>query len=377
MKKRLLKALDTGIGPVFVRCSPRRAREAKLPGGANQPLAAGDVRSILVVRPGGIGDAILSLPLLSALREKFPEARVDILAERRNAPAYEIEESPSRVYRYDEEPLRTFRTLAAARYDLVVDTEQAHRLSTVAVNFLAPRYLCGFDSFGRGRLLTHAARYDEGTYEVLSFLSLLGALTGETPRFDADAPFLHPAPRWRAWAQGAVPSGGDRPMAAFMPVAGNPHRLWPPARFAAVGEHLCGKGFDIVLLGGPDAAAAAGEIEAALPAGRVVNLVGRHHLGQTAAALERTKLCLTPDTSVLHLAYAVGVPTVSLFGSSNAAKWAPPGRRHIAIDKRLSCGPCTKSARTPPCAREYECMMTIGVDEVIAAIERLLSGKSP
>jgi ADP-heptose:LPS heptosyltransferase len=77
---------------------------------------------------------------------------------------------------------------------------------------------------------------------------------------------------------------------------------------------------------------------------------------------------------VLHLAYAVGTPTVALFGPGLHRKWAPPAPRHRVVRLGLPCSPCTRSGRVPPCPIGIACMRDLGVAPVLAAAEELLQG---
>jgi ADP-heptose:LPS heptosyltransferase len=86
------------------------------------------------------------------------------------------------------------------------------------------------------------------------------------------------------------------------------------------------------------------------------------------------ELVVCSDTGVLHLAYGIGTPAVSLFGSGIEPKWAPPGRHYRSINKHLSCSPCTLFGETPPCPIGIACMAAITVEEVQRAAWELLEG---
>ena len=367
-KTRMLKACDRLIGPLLLRLLKPSVESGR----SSEPVRAESVLRMLILRPGGLGDAILTLPLITALKSAYPESRIDVLAESRNAGVFEIGNIVDEVYRYDSRPLRIFNRLRRNRYDLVVDTEQYHHLSRMIANALRPNFLCGFDTPDRGRLLTHAIPYSDDLYEARSFLALVQTLTAEPVVFDADAAFVHVHPEARDWAQEQLEEFANRKFVTVMPTAGSSYRLWPIERYGAVVDWLTDNGFGVVLVGGIDALAAAETITTNNRSGQVLNFAGRTTLAQTAGILEHACLSLSADTGVMHLAYGVGTPTVALFGPGRHRKWAPPGRNHRIVRKGLSCSPCTKLGYTPTCPYDIACMQEISARAVISTIKELL-----
>jgi ADP-heptose:LPS heptosyltransferase len=369
--QRLLQAADRRVGGWLVRHARPRARALTKRAEPGVALASGEVCRLLVIRPGGLGDALLMWPMLDALRAAFPTAELDLLCERRNAGAFALGEPPGTVLRYDQDLPHVVRHLVSRRYDLVIDTEQYHHMSTVVANALGPRWLCGFDTLGRQRLQTHAVSHAEDTYEAVSFLRLAAAVTGQAAAFDPDRPFLRVAREALDWADMALRAAGDRPVVAIMPAAGGSYRLWPAERYAELAQWLIRRGFFVALLGGHDGRQAAELLAARSGAAQLVDLVGSTTLAQTAAVLSRARLAVSADTGVLHLAYGVGTPTVGLFGPGLYRKWAPPGRVHRIVRLGLPCSPCIRFGVLPQCPYGIACMRDITVADVQTAIESL------
>jgi ADP-heptose:LPS heptosyltransferase len=397
-KLRLLQTADRLLGPGLCKAMPRRVPGAGAPG---RPLSGDAVRHLLLIRPGGLGDAVLCWPLLHVLRDAFPLARIDLLAERRNAGAFQLAADrpdaasasaagltvtaagaascaearamPLRVICYDDEPLGTLRSLREQRYDLVIDTEQYHHFSVLLANLLRPRWLCGFDTLGRRRFHTHSVPHSEDDYEALSFLRLAGSVTGRMPAFDPEQAFLPVGAAARDFARHALRDAAGRTTVAIMPVAGGSYRLWALEHWANVVSELIRSGYFVVLLGGDDAALAAARLTEAASPGAICNLAGGTSVAETAAVLRESRLLVTSDTGVLHLAVGVGTPTVSLFGPGPHRKWAPRGRRHRLVRKGLACSPCTRFGRTPPCPYDVACMGEITVADVLAAVDQALA----
>lgn len=378
LRLRLLKRLDALAGRWMCANIAPAASGMGVNGTAAltqppRPVPPAGVERILIIRPGGIGDAVLTFPMIAALRRHYREAEIEVLGERRNAGVYRINDWVRRVHLYDRHPLATMRELSRGRYQIVVDTEQYHYLSCIAANRLRPDYICGFDTIGRGRFQTHRVRYSDRVYEVHSFLSLASALIGSEQSFDPDAPFLEVSPQWVEWAEATLHPRGGRPVAVVMPTASTPHRFWPVQRYAEIAQWLARRGFLVVVLGGPDAGADAGLIEQACRGSDVLNLAGRTTLPQTAGILTRTQLYVSADTGPLHIAYGVGTPTVHMFGSGIQEKWAPQGRRYLVVNKNLPCSPCTRYGYTPPCPYHAACMDAITVADVTRAIDEVLA----
>jgi lipopolysaccharide heptosyltransferase II len=367
---RALDALDATVGPAV--CTVLGAAAQR---GPAAPLAPGAVRRLLVIRPGGLGDAVLAVPLLRALRRRFHDARIDVLMERRNA-ALVPDDVADRVLLYDRGELWS---VLRGGYDAVVDTEQSRHLSAVVARLTRAPVVCGFATNRRRRLLTHPVAYDEHAWEPRAFLALYEALAGEPASFDDDAPWLAVADADRAWAAAALAPLGARPLAALAPGAPLREREWAAARWAEVGRRLVGAGWGVVLVGGAADRAACVRVAAAIDgtgarharAGAVIDLAGRATLRQSAAALARAAVYVSTDGGLLHVAHALGAPTVALFGATSAAKWAPRGQRTRTIAHALPCAPCTRFARTPPCPYGVECLARVTVDEVVAAVHEV------
>jgi ADP-heptose:LPS heptosyltransferase len=353
------KTLDRLVGSTLVRlfCQPAKIDVGLL-----------SVSRLLVIRPGGIGDAVLLMPALRLLREKYPDAAIDILAEGRNAGAFALSGSQDEVFCYDRpgDLLKVFRR----RYDLIIDTEQWHRLSSVLARALRPQCLIGFATNDRTRLLRVPVEYSHANYESESFLNLVAPLLGDTKCMPAE-PFLT-IPQAAAQTADNLLAPLAGPFVALFPGASIPERRWPLDKFSDLARQLQGQGLTVIVLGG-DSERAFGEV--VLKSTRGLNLAGATTLAETAAIIKRSILLVSGDSGVLHLAVGLGVPTVSLFGPGRALKWAPRGERHVVLNKNLPCSPCTTFGYTPTCHKNGRCISEITVDEVFEAVLGLLKTK--
>lgn len=351
-----MKMLDAFVGRVAVSLMMRPA----------DTDFTGIVTSILVIRPGGIGDAVLLLPALHALRAKFPAVHITILAERRNAAVFGLCPLVDNTLCYDHSS--DLLSALWGTYDVVIDSEQWHRLSAVVARLTGSPLTIGYATNERGRLFTRQISYSHDDYEAESFLHLLeplGIYSASIPKTYIAVP-----PQSSANISPLLADYGDACFVTIFPGASIPERRWGTERFRRVAELLAVFGIGVVVVGGKEDCRQ-GEI---ITAGGVgVNLAGITSLAGTAAVIQKSSLLLSGDSGVLHIAVGLGVPTVSLFGPGRAKKWAPRGDHHLVINKNYPCSPCTTFGTTPPCPENVACMRDITVEEVFNTVTMLLT----
>jgi len=266
---------------------------------------------ILFVSATRIGDAVLSTGLLSYLVERYPDARFTIGAGPVAAPLFEAVPRLERLIvidkrRYGLHWLALYARVAGRRWDLVVDI----RGSALAYLVLA----------GERRARGKGAR-DEPR------VAQLGRLFGLDP---PPAPWLWTLPKHEEAAAALVPPGA--PVLAIGPAANWRGKTWRAEHFAELARRLTSPvgvlpGARVaVLAAAHERAQAAPVLDAVVPERRI-DLIGRTDLLTAAAALKRCALFVGNDTGLMHMAAAVGAPTVGLFGPSPATHYAPWGPR--------------------------------------------------
>ena len=358
-----LKKTDDLFGPFLLKLSATMKRDA------SPQLSMQGTKHILIIRPGGIGDAALLMPSLKILREVLPEAKIDILCEPRNLGVFLNSPFIDQIFNYRkiDHIIRLKQTL----YDIVFDTEQSHFLTGVLVTTLNSRLKVGFATQGRESVYDLGVEYSHDQYEAESFFRLFAeAIEGFPVEWTWKFPYLFPSVEERKKVNTLI---GDiqQSIICFFPGASIKERLWPADRWAKVVIQLWKEGYQPVLLGGKGELQLSREIavHAACP---VLNFCGKLSLRETAALFERTRLLVSTDSGLLHLGVLCDIPTVSLFGPGIAAKWAPTSDHHIAINKGLECSPCTRFGKTPPCPRGAECLQQITAEEIINAALKLV-----
>jgi len=156
------------------------------------------------------------------------------------------------------------------------------------------------------------------------------------------------------------------------PAASCPSKVWPPDRFAAVADQLSQEyAFKVLLIAGPKDTRLA---EAVMVKMRqpVINLAGKASLGQLAALLERCSLFISNDSGPVHLAGALGVPVISIFGRNQKGlspkRWGPTGKKDIALHKEVGCVECLAHN----CKKDFACLKAVTIDDVLSAAEEIL-----
>lgn len=354
----LLKQVDAILGKYFILLAEYFGTKN------NKPFAQ---NSCLFIRPGGIGDAVYLLSTILLLKQQYPDVTIDVLAEQRNAAIFSFSPYVRTIFHYDKP--RELLACLKTRYDMVIDSEQWHRLSAVVAAFIKADLRIGFGTNERARVFNHSVFYSHDDHELISFRRLLEPLIGTETQPLFDKPFLHIPTNLltKIRKEHEIP---EQPFITIAPGASITERRWGGERYAEVARELSRKGYLIVVTGMASETDDAAQIVQGVP--ETIDLTGKTSLKEAAALLSAAKLFMGADSGLLHIAVALGVPTVSLFGPGRARKWAPQGKQHRVINKQLPCSPCTTFGNTPPCPHNVACMKQISPDEVVAAAIELL-----
>ncbi|MDG5469935.1 glycosyltransferase family 9 protein [Deltaproteobacteria bacterium IMCC39524] len=353
-----LKKVDGLIGSLLTRFWPRPTQPESPPS---------PVSSLLLIRPGGIGDAVLLVPVILRLREAFPTACIDVLAEKRNSRVFSLCPGVNQVLCYDR-PLELLAVLRSD-YEVVIDSEQWYHLSSIVARVVCSQIKVGYGTNERKRLFTHTIDYSPAKYELNNFLELLKPLGLESPSLNL-YPFLTVPEIDQESADNMLGSLLEEPFIILFPGASVAEKRWSCAKFHELAVWCEKQNTRVVIVGGEQDREAGAQIASGLSA---LDLTGKTSLEQTAAVLARGTVVVSTDSGILHLASALGRPTVSLFGASSQAQWAPRGPHHVVIDKSLDCSPCSSFGNVPKCQIDVCCMNEISVDDVSTVVNCLLT----
>lgn len=361
IKISLLKALDASIGKMAIALLPLLTK-------AGQSRARPDrFQSVLLIRPGGIGDAVLLIPAIHALKKMGPDSTIDILAEHRNSQVFSFTNDVNAVFHYDK-PKELFAVIRK-KYDLVIDTEQWHRLSAIVSGIIRSRWSAGFSTNERMHLFTSPVTYSHEEYEADSFFHLIRPVLSN-PAVFAESIFLT-VPSSSRYAAESLLQSLKRPFVALFPGSSIKERKWGRDRFRQLARFLSRKGYGNVVVGGKQDIYDGQRIIDGIPDS--ISLCGKLSLPETGAVLQESSLLVTSDSGLMHIGYGLGIKIVALFGPGREQKWAPRGRNCIVINKNLPCSPCTSFGNTPRCRKDAACMKAISADDVFEASIKLLA----
>jgi heptosyltransferase I len=380
-------------------------------------LRTRDFQRILLIKLSAVGDVIHTIPVLNQLRRRYPSARIDWLIKPaiaelvRHHPALSnvIEFSPTdATARWtDLGGLRSSRKLISdlrrPRYDLVVDLHGQIRSAVctlltgapVRIGFDRPRaelrrgsprkrpalaYRHGWTGAREGSWMAYSHHMRLPTLDMhavdryLRVAAMLGAT--EAP---ADFSFVipqaaHDRVRDLMRTRGIAPDGDRLGIVLVAPGAQWETKQWRPAGFAEVANHCLRRGWPVVLTGSRDETAICSRLAAAAPG--VVDLCGQTTLSELAALTSRAAIAVTNDSGTMHLAVALGRPTVSVFGPTDSLWSGPYGRPDAVLQAGLECSPCYLR-RLSRCPHDHACMQAIPPALVIGRIDRALQSGSP
>ena len=311
------------------------------------------VQRVLIIRPGGIGDAVFLLPILKLLTEQG--ISFDILCESRNREVFSSQ--GYNVYLYDQ--WGSFCQIFRQKYDAVIDTEQWHYLSAVAAYAVKTDCRIGFATRPwRSRLLNKPVIYDENEYELSSFYRLFEGILRPVNKPVTINRSLTVSDELKRWALGQVP---EQSVAISL---GGSIRLkrFSLEQLRAIISDVLAKGWLPVLLGGQEAVREAQQLMLEFDHSHIINFVGRLSLPESVAIVDRCQRLISTDTGLMHLGCAVGRPVTAFFSCGNMNKWKPQGEEHKVVSRHVSCAPCARFGYTiPVCGGTFHCMQLKGI----------------
>ena len=349
-----------------------------------------DPQRILFIQLSAIGDTILTVPTIRAIRNRFPNAHLAMVASSINlqyledCPYIDLH-IPCRLEEMMKSPRKLIAFIVELRrqkFDWVIDFEHWPRLSALIAYGSGALRRIGFRSEGQHRhyLFTDVVEHVPGQHEVVNFLKiarLLGCPVGETglevwlKREDED------------WAKGFLVEMGidpNRPVIAIHPEAGRrgePRRRLPHDRFVSVADALVERYHAQILLTGDPSEVELSQQIASQTRSSCVVAAGKTQINQLAALFANTDFVICGNCGPMHLAAAVGTPVIALHGPTNPSQWGPWGRGHTILHVDLPCSPCLNLGFEYGCSALSDgtspCMYTIQVDEVLKACEKYLT----
>lgn len=352
------------------------------------------IKKILIVKMSSIGDVIHALPTLTVLRKNFPQAHIDWIVE---SKAYDILaghpyldeiilvdlesigkqlKSHATFVKGLAEIKKLANKLRLADYDLVLDLQGLAKSGLVSFFTGAPlRLVVAKNREGSRVAATHVVPSNPDSLhavqrylDVLRFLGISIA-DGEDEEFVLDISLEE-----EKFSQEFLRKHGltdNDKIIGLNPGAAWITKQWPPRHFAALGDLLAAKGYQIVIFGGP------GDIDlvkkiTAMMEHKSIMAAGKTNLKELAALIKKCAVFIGNDTGPMHLAIAVGTPVVAIFGPTHHIYTGPYGSNQIVVRKQMVCAPCFQAKKCPKYTK-VECLESISPQEVWVAAKKFLS----
>jgi len=337
------------------------------------------VNKILIRGTNWIGDAVLTMPAVASVRAAYPNAHIAILVKPAVADIYKLFSEIDKIIIYEKEydnPLGVFRLarqLKNEKFDAAILLQNAMEAAIIARSAGIP-LRAGYDSDARGLLLTHSVHLTKKIKQVhqidyyLEMVKSLGCVSmSRELHLETRLNLLHARD-----VVGKFIPDINRPIIGIAPGATyGPAKKWFPERFAAVADKLADMySTQIIILGGKNDQDAARFVKDA--AGQtLINLAGKTTLREAIYLISRCRLFISNDSGLMHIAGALNVPTVAIFGSTNPVTTGPVGVYSKIVRHETDCSPCLKKT----CPTDFRCMNMISVENVMDVARELYGDK--
>ncbi len=343
---------------------------------------------ILVVQLWGIGETILILPSIEALRKKFPKAKIDVLTTSRNKDVFFNNKNISKIITLKLNPFSVFNFILKniKNYDLVIDMEEYLNISAI-ISFFVGKKSIGYSHNSRARLYTNKVRYNDKQHAVQTFLDLIRALDVS---YNIDKlPKLNFSKNDKNFIDKFLKNNNVKnndfvvciaPGAAESAKA----RMWPSDRYAELCDEIIEKyNAKIMFVGALNEFELINNIQKNIEnKTNTINAAGKMTLNQLFYLISKSKLFIGNDAGPMHIAAAQGVKTLGLFGPNLPLRFGPYGNGNIGLYKGYNCefSPCINvhKGQVPDClyprnSNDYQkCMKNISVNDVLKEVEKLV-----
>ncbi len=343
-------------------------------------------KRILVIKLIAIGDLVVALPTIKALRKSFPDVYLAMLVTPRVKEVVEGLPYLDKIIYYDilskdkgiKGLFKIISLLRKERFDVVIELDHYYRITSIITFFSGIKNRVGFDLPGQGRrrLVTIKIPYLVGVHEVEAFLEtakgigvdisdkeLVEIWTANEDKKYIDKFLKEAEVTNEDFLVGIHPGTG--PSATS--------RRWAPEKFGKLADWLIKEKNAKVVFTGANSELELINESVKVMTSKPIIAAGKINLKQFAELCRRYKLFISVDTGPLHIAAAMKTKVIGLYGPNTPLKWGPYGKGHIAIYKNLDCSPCTKQylGQVSKC-KSPRCMEEIGVEEVMKAVEKML-----
>jgi heptosyltransferase-2 len=336
-------------------------------------------KNILIRGTNWIGDAVMTIPAVNAVRNTFPQARISILAKPWLAEVYRLCPSLDEIILFHDPgfhsgiagKIKLGNELRKLKFDAAILLQNAIEAAIITWWAGIP-IRAGYNSDGRGLLLTHSVQRTTAirkVHQTKYYLEMVKALGCQSAEANVH---LKPGKEYETLSETLFDEHGigrDAFLIGIAPGAAyGPAKRWFPERFAAVADRLMNDFSAQALLFGSSADRKSTDAVQHNATHQLISLAGKTNLKETIALIARCNLFISNDSGLMHIAGALNIPTVAIFGSTNPITTSPAGDKSVVIYKEASCSPCLKET----CPTDFRCMEVVTVEEVYETAKSLL-----
>ncbi|MCY3739420.1 MAG: lipopolysaccharide heptosyltransferase II [Candidatus Poribacteria bacterium] len=335
-------------------------------------------KRILVVKLDHLGDVLLATPVFSNLSQAYPDAELHALVGVWSRVVLEKHPDVNKVLEYNspafcrtgpptslKQTFQLYRALRRQKYDLIVELRNDWRIVCFSLLRVAPKRLDRATLQFENKL--GFARFT-GIHETTRNLDVLDKAGIPTPIKTTTFPVTAENKKWASNFLTAHQIGEERPLIAIHPGSPIPLKRWAPERYAKLADWLIAqKCAEILFVGVADEMPIITEIQRLMQA-ESINIAGKTTLTQLASILHTCNVFIGNDSGPMHLAAAVGIQTIGLYGPGDPTRFGPVGVKCQTIQRKTDCPPCKGAI----CRfGEDGCMAKIQVADVIQTLENV------
>ncbi len=330
-------------------------------------------QKILVINLWGLGDAVLTLPLIGEIKHKFPKAQVDVLATKRVENIYCDQKNIDNVILLENKK----NIFKFNYYDLVFDAEHYLNTSALAAFYLGKKTI-GYSHGQRAKLYNYLVDYNDKQHIVHTYLDLLRKLFPKINNPKELVELSYSKEEQEEVTEILRKEGinkNDFVVGFCVSSAESAHsRMWAKEKFVKLADSLIEKyNAKIIFVSGPNEFETNESVKA-LMKNPSLNVAKFMNVKKTIAIIDRCCLFISNDTGPMHIAAAQGVPTIGLFCPNTPIRYAPYGSKNISIYKPVLPEPCINVHKgvVPDCSNHNH-MSNIQVGDVLEAAERIIN----
>jgi len=351
--------------------------------GKPEKIAFPDIKKVLIRSANWVGDAVMSLPAIDSLRLSLPGAEISILAKPWVAEIFQGNRGVDRVILYQSPGVhqgvggkwRLAKQLKKEGFDLAVLIQNAFEAALISLMAGIPRR-AGYNTDGRTLLLNHPVPVGQKVksgHQVDYYLGLIRSLGFQTANRIPSLKVSKERQKEAAQTLNSLGIGERERIVGISPGATfGSAKQWFPERYGELAARIYRNFTQRILIFGSRSdqkVAAQVHQKAQVP---MIDLTGTTTLAQAMALIARCRLFVTNDSGLMHVAAALGIPLIAIFGSTDPGKTSPLGNLCRVLRKPVACAPCLKTE----CPEDRRCMGLIPVDEVYEEVKTIWDAQS-